>query len=206
MKAIGDLFIISAPSGAGKTSLVKALLGALPDIRISVSHTTRDPRQNEQEGIDYHFVDASTFESMLAQDLFLEHAMVFRHYYGTSRAWVEKTLKLGQDVVLEIDWQGAQQVRILWPNTISIFILPPTLSELENRLRARGRDSEMDIAYRLGVSQEEMKHYSEFDFLVCNEHFDQALDDLKGIVRSIRLRQQRQAKQLHSIITQLLNP
>jgi len=206
MQAFGDLFIISAPSGAGKTSLVKALVESLPDIGISISHTTREPRQNEQDGVDYHFVDKSSFDNMLAQDLFLEHATVFRHDYGTSRAWVEKQLKTGQDVVLEIDWQGAQQVRVLWPNTISVFILPPSLSALEARLKARGRDSEADIAHRLGIAQEELRHFSDFDYLICNEHFEQALEELIGLVRSVRLRQSRQAKRLHAILQSLLQP
>lgn len=205
MKALGDLFIISAPSGAGKTSLVKALVESLPNIQISISHTTRECRQDEVDGVNYHFIDKGAFENMLAQDLFLEHAKVFHHYYGTSRAWVEKTLKAGQDVVLEIDWQGAQQVRVIWPNTISIFIIPPSLTELSKRLMARGRDDVTDIEYRLGIAQEEIRHYTEFDFLVCNDSFDHALEDMRSIIFATRLREKRQVKNLDHVLERLLN-
>lgn len=200
MEPRGDLFIISAPSGAGKTSLVKALLNTVSNLSVSISHTTRLCRQNERNGVDYHFVDMPEFEKLLAKQAFLEHALVFGHYYGTTRVAVEKSLQAGQDVILEIDWQGAQQIRAIWPTTISVFIFPPSITELSARLINRRRDDAMDIKHRLAQAQEEMSHYTEFDYLVCNDDFDLALDDLKSIVRCARLRERRQVIQLGAML------
>ena len=186
--ARGTLFIVSAPSGAGKTSLVAALVEALPNVRISVSHTTRPIRPGEQDGVNYHFTDRDTFLQKVGEGRFLEHAEVFGNLYGTSADWVDATLNRGEDVILEIDWQGAEQVRHLVPGAASIFILPPSLAELESRLRGRGQDDDQVIAQRLAGAQAEMAHYAEFDYLVVNDDFNHALTDLTAILRSHRLR------------------
>lgn len=186
--ARGTLFIVSAPSGAGKTSLVAALVEALPNVRISVSHTTRPIRPGEQDGVNYHFTDRDTFLQKVGEGRFLEHAEVFGNLYGTSADWVDATLNSGEDVILEIDWQGAEQVRHLVPGAASIFILPPSLTELESRLRGRGQDDDQVIAQRLAGAQAEMAHYAEFDYLVVNDDFNHALTDLTAILRSHRLR------------------
>lgn len=177
----GTLYIISAPSGAGKTSLVKALLERDSGICVSVSHTTRAPRQGETDGKDYHFTDLATFNAMIAEHAFLEYAEVFNNKYGTSKRWVEETLQQGMDVILEIDWQGAQQIRKLMPGAISIFILPPSREALHQRLTNRGQDSEDIIAQRMQEAINEMSHYQEFDFLVVNDVFEQALNELHAI-------------------------
>jgi guanylate kinase len=200
---MGDLFIISAPSGAGKTSLVRALVKAVPDLDISVSHTTRSCRQNEKNGIDYHFVDVSTFEDLLKKQTFLEHATVFGNYYGTSRVWVEGTLREGKDVILEIDWQGAQQICAILPTAISIFIFPPSTKVLGERLTNRHRDEAADIKHRLEEARHEMAHWLEFDYLICNDDFDKALHDLMAIVHANRLRKKRQRIHLQSLIKKL---
>ncbi len=184
----GTLFIVSAPSGAGKTSLVKALVERLDHIRLSVSYTTRLPRPGEREGVDYHFVDEDTFHRMVREGAFLEHARVFDHFYGTSRAWIEEQLRAGTDVVLEIDWQGARQVREVIPGAVGIFILPPSRAVLEERLRGRGQDDEVVIARRMGDAVNEMRHYKEYDYLVINDVFDEALEQLSHIVLAARLR------------------
>jgi len=203
--AIGQLFIISAPSGAGKTSLVKALLAELPGIEVSVSHTTRAQRSGEQMGVDYHFIDSSGFQDVVKGDGFLEHATVFGNSYGTSRALVEEKLAQGVDVILEIDWQGAQQVREVMTESCSIFVLPPSKQVLEDRLKGRGQDSDEIIAGRMRVAVDEMSHYNEYDFLVVNDDFDIATNELKSIIESKRLSMQR-SEQLHSVlIKQLLN-
>jgi len=203
--AIGQLFIISAPSGAGKTSLVKALLAELPGIEVSVSHTTRAQRAGEQMGVDYHFIDSSGFQDVVKSNGFLEHATVFGNSYGTSRTLVEDKLAQGVDVILEIDWQGAQQVRDVMHDCCSIFVLPPSKQVLEDRLKGRGQDSDEIIAGRMGVAVDEMSHYNEYDFLVVNDDFDTATNELKSIVESKRLSMQR-SQQLHSVlIKQLLN-
>jgi len=184
----GTLFVFAAPSGAGKTSLVKALLENMDGISVSVSHTTRAMRPGEEDGIDYHFVDIPTFEQMAGQDAFLEHAKVFDNYYGTSRTGIEQQLALGMDVILEIDWQGAAQVRKLMPETVGVFILPPSREALEERLRGRGTDSEEIIARRMRDAQSESSHYSEFDYVVINDDFDTALAELQAIVTCRRQR------------------
>tara|TARA_Y100000588_G_C14100044_1_gene858391 strand:+ start:229 stop:870 length:642 start_codon:yes stop_codon:yes gene_type:complete len=201
---LGGLFVVSAPSGAGKTSLVKALAGKKADIMLSVSHTTRLPRATEIEGIDYHFIDRDKFLSMKAAGEFLEHAEVFGNYYGTSSTWVDEQLALGKSVILEIDVQGAQQIRNMRECT-SIFVLPASLSTLENRLRGRGQDSEEVISARLAEAVSEMSHYQEFDFLVINDIFEIALADLTNIVNSVNLRTVVQRERHACLLGALLN-
>jgi guanylate kinase len=187
-KGQGTLYIISAPSGAGKTSLVKALLESTDDIMVSVSHTTRPMRPGEVDGKDYHFTDVETFRSMIGDNAFLEHAQVFDNFYGTSRSSALDRMAQGTDVILEIDWQGAQQVRQKMPEAVGIFILPPSREELERRLRGRGTDADEVIARRLAEAVTEMGHYNEFDYLVFNDEFDTALSELRAIVLARRLR------------------
>lgn len=200
----GTLYIVSAPSGAGKTSLVKALIGSVPELVVSVSHTTRPPRPGEEDGVHYHFVDAARFLGLVEDGAFLEHARVFDHYYGTSKAAVQTELKAGRDVILEIDWQGAQQVRRLMPGCQSIFVLPPSREVLDTRLRARGQDSEEIIARRMRDAQTEMSHYAEFDFLVVNDVFEQALAEMRAIVAADRLRLRRQQVCRRDLLASLL--
>jgi guanylate kinase len=191
--SLGTLYIISAPSGAGKTSLVKALLESTDNIMVSVSHTTRPMRNGEVDGQDYHFTDVPRFRQMIADNAFLEHAQVFDNFYGTSRSSALDRMKHGMDVILEIDWQGAAQVREKMPEAVSIFILPPSRSELEKRLRGRGTDSDEVIARRLGEAVVEMGHYREFDYLVFNDDFDTALQQLRAIVLARRQRTEAQS-------------
>lgn len=202
----GTLFTVSAPSGAGKTSLVDRLLKETPGIQVSISHTTRPMRPGEQDGVNYHFVSHDAFQRMLSQSAFLEHAQVFDNFYGTSQAWVEATLLSGTDVILEIDWQGAAQVRRLMPDTISIFILPPSQQALRERLTGRGQDDEAVIDRRMAAAVTEMSHYVEGDFVVINDDFEQALAELKAIIHSQRLKlekqQQRHADLLSALLTQ----
>jgi len=201
---IGTLYVIAAPSGAGKTSLVKALIESLEHIRVSVSYTTRAPRPGEQDGVNYHFISHEQFEKMLDASEFLEHAQVFDNYYGTGQAWVDSQLKKGVDVILEIDWQGAQQIRRLHPDCASIFILPPSRETLEQRLRQRNQDSDAIIARRMQGAVEEMSHYVEFDYLVINDDFQTALADLQAIVKSHRLQQRLQNEKLKHLLVDLL--
>jgi len=200
----GRLFIISAPSGAGKTSLVTALLAADPDLQVSISHTTRPMRPGETDGINYHFVSRGQFETMLAANDFLEHAVVFDNLYGTSASWVDQTLGAGVDVILEIDWQGARQIRQRIPECVSIFILPPSKAALEQRLQNRGQDGEDTIARRMEDAVSEMSHYLEADFVVINDQFDSALTDLLAIVRSQRLHCRTQQQRHSSLLSELL--
>lgn len=201
----GTLYTISAPSGAGKTSLVKALLTSAEDIRVSVSHTTRAMRPGEEDGINYHFVDEAAFITMINNSAFLEHAKVFNHYYGTAQAWVEAILANGEDVILEIDWQGAEQVRRLQPGCVSIFILPPSPKALEQRLTERGQDDKAVIEHRLAEAQEEMSHFVEADYLVINDDFDTALSELRAIVISQRLKLASQQQKNHQLLKDLLS-
>ncbi len=184
--AQGTLYIVSAPSGAGKSSLIQALLKTQPlyDTRVSVSHTTRQPRPGEVHGEHYFFVNHDEFKEMISRDAFLEHAEVFGNYYGTSREAIEQVLATGVDVFLDIDWQGAQQIRQKMPHARSIFILPPSKIELDRRLRGRGQDSEEVIAKRMAQAVAEMSHYAEYDYLIVNDDFDTALTDLKTIIRA----------------------
>ncbi|MGB0449891.1 MAG: guanylate kinase [Porticoccaceae bacterium] len=180
--ATGILFIISAPSGAGKTSLVGELLKRMENIKASISHTTRNCRPGEQDGINYHFVSREEFVAMLGQNAFLEHAEVFGNFYGTSQQWVEETLAAGEDVILEIDWQGAAQVRQLFADSTSIFILPPSKQALRERLNNRGQDDSAVIEKRIAAATEEMSHYVEADYMVVNDDFEVALEQLMAIV------------------------
>jgi guanylate kinase len=179
---VGQLFVISAPSGAGKTSLVRALLESRPNLVVSVSHTTRSPRAQEVEGRDYHFVTPGDFHELVGQGAFLEHASVFDNFYGTGRGQIEQKLKLGKDVLLEIDWQGASQIRRAMPGCKSIFILPPSRTALEQRLRERRTDSAATIARRLADASADMSHYREFDFVVVNDEFERAKRELGEIL------------------------
>ncbi len=182
----GRLFIVAAPSGAGKSTLVNALLEREPGIALSISHTTRAPRPGDVDGVQYHFIDRAAFEAMVAHGDFIEHAEVFGNYYGTSRAAVEPILATGRDVLLEIDWQGAEQVRRAMPESVSIFILPPSRGELERRLHARATDSEATIEKRLAASREEITHAHEFDCIVVNDRFEEAVAALQAIVQAAR--------------------
>ncbi len=200
---LGTLFILSAPSGAGKTSLLKALRDQDGDLQVCVSHTTRSMRPGEEDGVDYHFIGHEKFLHMVEAGEFLEHAEVFGNFYGTAEAAVRSQLENG-DLVLEIDWQGAQQVRKRFPGAVSIFILPPDPQTLRERLDARGQDSEEIIQGRMQKAVREMSHYAEFDYLVINDIFDAALAELDCIVQSQRLRLARQACQNEERIKRLL--
>lgn len=204
MEATGTLFTVSAPSGAGKTSLVNALADSLVNVQISISHTTRPMRPGEIQGVDYHFVDRQKFDQMLNEGAFLEHAQVFGNYYATSRQWVEETLAQGVDVILEIDWQGALQVHQQLPATQGIFILPPSLEALEQRLTQRGQDGEEVICRRIACAREEMVHYSEADYLIVNENFTTALEELKTLVSSQRLTLDKQCQRHRQLLKDLL--
>jgi len=196
--------VISAPSGAGKTSLVKALVDGTPHLKVSVSYTTRARRTGETDGINYHFVSREKFLEKVQQGDFLEHAEVFGNLYGTSQSWVEQQLGSGDDIILEIDWQGAQQIRKLMPAAITIFILPPSREILIKRLRDRGQDSEDIIARRTAEAINEMTHYAESDYLIINDNFQHALHDLQSIVHSERLRQVQQGARHEALIENLL--
>ncbi len=204
----GTLYIVSAPSGAGKTSLVKALLDAQPDtqrsIRLSVSHTTRAMRPGEENGVNYHFVDRAEFVRMIEHGDFLEQAEVFGNLYGTSQSALQQTLDQGHDLILEIDWQGAQQVRKLMPDARSIFILPPTQQALRQRLTNRGQDSDEIIDGRMREAVSEMSHFDEYDYLVINDDFATALDDLKAIFRANTLLKASQQGRYSELLGQLL--
>lgn len=199
----GTLYTVSAPSGAGKTSLVKALVDSDNQVTVSVSHTTRPMRPGEQHGINYHFVERDEFLAMLDRDAFLEHAQVFDNFYGTSKHWVQETLASGRDVILEIDWQGAAQVRRLLPDTVGIFILPPSQQALRERLTGRGQDEQSVIERRMNQAIDEMTHYVEADYLVINDNFDEALHELRAIVTAQRQRLERQ-QQRHGELLQAL--
>lgn len=203
---LGNLYIVSAPSGAGKSSLISALLQQQPsyEMQVSISHTTRQPRPNEEHGKHYYFVDHQEFERLIAEDAFLEYAQVFGNYYGTSLPMIERSLKQGIDVFLDIDWQGAQQVRKKVPAAKSIFILPPSLQELERRLVGRGQDSNEVIAARMKKAINEISHYDEYDYLIINDDFDQALSEIKVILKAEKLRVERQVQRHQLLISQLL--
>ena len=201
----GTLYVFSAPSGAGKTTLVKALLEQTTDIGVSVSHTTRAPRDGEIDGKDYNFVSQDTFKGLIDQNAFLEHAQVFDNFYGTSQIWVEQELEAGRDVILEIDWQGAQQIRQQMPHMVSVFILPPSREELLKRLTGRGTDSQEIIDRRMQDAVSEMSHYGEFNYLIINDDFDTALQELRSIVIARRQRTAVQSQKQQSLLANLLN-
>ena len=199
----GNLFIISAPSGAGKTSMVSALLNGNQQIALSVSYTTRAPRPGETDGKEYHFISRDKFLQMAQQGDFLESAEVYGNLYGTSQSWIEKQLASGRDILLEIDWQGAAQVRKLMPQAISVFILPPSLAALENRLNGRGQDSTEVIARRLQAAQEDISHVAEFDYVIINDKLDEALRQLDAVITAASLRRDSQLARHASLIDQL---
>jgi guanylate kinase len=205
MKRRGILYTVSAPSGAGKTSLVKVLLERCDNLRVSISHTTRTQRPGEVDGVNYHFIDRARFESMLLDGSFLEQAEVFGNLYGTSQQWVEDMLDAGIDVVLEIDWQGAQQVHRLMPDSIGIFILPPSLPALLDRLTGRGQDPQEVIDKRMAQARSEISHYLEADYLIVNDDFERALDDMIAVVRAQPLRQENQRDTLRELLSDLLS-
>ena len=200
----GQLLIVSAPSGAGKTSLIKALMEQDQRVEVSVSHTTRPQRPGEVEGVNYFFVSTETFHEMREAGAFFESAEVFGHFYGTSLTQLEARLSDGADVILEIDWQGAQQVRKLLPDSAWLFILPPSLEALKSRLQARGQDAEDTIDLRMGAARDEMSHWDEADYLIINDQYDVALEALQALVRSLRLRTGQQQSALQDLIEDLL--
>jgi guanylate kinase len=202
----GNLFIISAPSGAGKTSLVNALLKINPQIELSVSYTTRGPRPGEQDGKDYHFVSRETFLEMAKRGEFLESAEVYGNLYGTSQTWISREIAKGRDLLLEIDWQGAAQVRRIFPESISIFILPPSIAALEQRLRGRGKDNDAVIAKRMAAVREDVAHIAEFNYVIINDNLDDALRELNAVVLSARLRCAMQLSRYQNLINQLQKP
>jgi len=195
MPALGTLYIVSAPSGAGKSSLISALLDNNPnsDLQVSVSHTTRDPRPGEVDGVHYHFVTVEEFKSSIEDNVFFEWAEVFGNYYGTSRKVIEQQLVKGIDVFLDIDWQGGRQVKTLMPEAKGIFILPPSRPELERRLIGRGTDSDDVIAGRMAKAVSEMSHYDEYDYLIINDDFEQAVADFNAIIKTNRMNVTKQA-------------
>jgi guanylate kinase len=199
----GLLFIVSAPSGAGKTSLVKALVAHDPRLSLSVSCTTREAREGERDGVHYHFLSQERFRQEIAEGAFLEHAEVFGNLYGTRAADVRRHLDSGRDLILEIDWQGARQVRERFPGAVSIFVLPPSIAELEKRLRGRGTDSETVIARRMTQARDEMAHFAEYDYLVVNDRFETALETLSAITRAERQRLAHQRARLANLLGQL---
>ena len=205
MNSPGTLFTVSAPSGAGKTTLVEALTRRCQQLRVSVSHTTRPMRPGEQDGVNYHFVTEAAFLDMLGRDAFFEHALVFGNYYGTSQEWVAKQLTAGLDVILEIDWQGAEQIKRLQPDAIAIFILPPSREALQQRLLKRGQDDAEVIQRRMAQAVAEISHYPESDFIVVNDDFDTALNELECIVECQHLRASVQGQRWQSLLTELLS-
>ncbi len=202
----GTLYIVSAPSGAGKSSLISAMLERNPNyaMKVSISHTTREKRPGEEDGVHYHFVEKQHFVELMEQGVFLEHAEVFGNYYGTSRVWIEENLNKGIDIFLDIDWQGARQIRTQMPHAKGIFILPPSNGELERRLNTRGQDSEEVIAGRMSKAKSEISHYDEYDYLIINDDFDAALMDFKAIIRAERLKQDKQAVKYNGMLQALL--
>ena len=200
----GNLFVISSPSGAGKSSLISALLKRHNDMKVSVSHTTRAPRPGEEDGVHYHFCQVDEFKSVIADDGFYEWAEVFGNFYGTSKQAIQEQLDQGIDVFLDIDWQGAQQMRKIVPDIITLFILPPSREELENRLNKRGQDSAEVIAKRMQQAQSEMSHYNEYDFVLVNDDFDQTLDEFERVVLAHRLQPGNIESKYADLIRQLL--
>lgn len=203
--SLGNVFIVAAPSGGGKTSLVKKLVNTLTDIEVSISHTTRSIRPNEKEAIDYFFVNEAEFTTMVNNHAFIEHAQVYGHYYGTSVAQINARLRAGMDVVLDIDWQGAQQIKAIFPHAISIFIIPPSLNILQQRLQDRQQDNEQIISLRMQRAQHELSHMAEFDYLIVNEQFDKAADELQAIVIANRLTHRRQSQKIRKLLSFLLS-
>lgn len=204
MANFGTLYTVSAPSGAGKTSLVSALVKSNPEVCVSISHTTRPMRPGEADGVNYHFIDHATFETMLEQGEFLESARVFSNLYGTSQKWVMDTLVQGLDVILEIDWQGAQQVRKIMPDTVSLFILPPSLACLRQRLTGRGQDNQSVIDARMSEAMSEMSHYIEADYLIINDDFTTALAQFQALITAQHIRKEVQVARHAQLLQDLL--
>ncbi len=204
MNKTGTLFILAAPSGAGKTSLVKALLREVENLSFSVSHTTRKARADEHDGESYYFVDKSEFKRLIKQDYFLEHALVFENYYGTSKAWVEKELAAGKNIILEIDWQGMRQVYSRLRNGVSVFILPPSYEALRERLISRQNDDQETIEKRMDAAKKEISYYKEFDYVVINNQFEQALAEIKAIITASNLGKCRQAGYFDHFVQQIM--
>ncbi len=200
----GKLYVISAPSGCGKTTLVNTMLKSFQDICLSISHTTRRPRLREKQGVHYYFVSIECFKNLIKAKAFIEYAIVFDHYYGTSLRWMTKTLQRGKDVILEIDWQGARQIKKYFPQAVTIFLIPPSLQSLKMRLSKRAQDSQLIIAERMKQAQRDLSHYSEYDYLVLNKHFKSAAKDLSMIINAHRLQRSIQSQRLISIIDTLL--
>jgi guanylate kinase len=203
----GQLFVVSSPSGGGKTSLIQAALASLSSVQVSISYTTRPPRPGEQDGVHYHYITESAFEAKIAAGDMLEYACVFDRWYGTCAKTIQTLLSQGIDVVLDIDWQGARQIRARFlEQQVSIFILPPSLDTLYQRLRVRGQDSEERIAYRMGLAHSEMSHYAEYDYMLVNQEFEIAADQLRSIILSERLRLRRQTLALKDTLNALQLP
>lgn len=200
----GNLIIVAAPSGGGKTSLVKKLVNTMDDIVVSISHTTRTMRPGEEDGVDYFFINEQQFVKMINENAFIEHACVFGNYYGTSVAQIKARLQAGIDVVLDIDWQGAQQIRHIFPESISVFIIPPSLETLKQRLHGRGQDDDKVIKERMKRAQDELSHFSEFDYLIVNDDFHKAAIELQAIVAANRLKIKRQSQQQRKLLSFLL--
>jgi guanylate kinase len=205
MAETGNLYVISAPSGTGKTTLVKALIEAVPSLTVSISYTTRKRRPAETHGINYYFIDQAEFAKMVEHKDFLEHASVFGNSYGTSRLWVEEALQRGEDVILEIDWQGGQQIHELFPTSVSIFILPPSVNDLYDRLIKRNQDNPDIIRQRIADVRESTRHINEYGYIVINDDFTEALHDLKTIVRAHRLALKRQIVRYSNLLNELVN-
>lgn len=202
----GNLYIVAAPSGGGKTSLVRHLVTTLDDIAISISHTTRPMRPGEQDGVDYFFTDEKKFIDMVNNNEFIEHACVFNHFYGTSETQITQRLAQGIDIVLDIDWQGAEQIRRIFPSAVSIFIIPPSLDELKKRLMNRRQDKDEVISDRMIKAQDELSHYPEFDYLIVNDNFQHAALELRSIVVANRLLMAGQANKQTKLLSFLLSP
>lgn len=202
-RASGNLYVVAAPSGTGKTTLVKALVNSLPDITVSISHTTRPKRPAEIQNIHYHFIDEAEFQRMIKNDEFLEYARVFNYFYGTSKQFVETTLASGLDVILEIDWQGCQQIQTLFPESISIFILPPSIEILHQRLRDRSQDRPNIIEQRIADVRKTLSHITEYDYIVMNDHFEKAVEELKVIVQAGRLLEKQQSRNFSHVLEAL---
>ena len=201
----GTLFIIAAPSGAGKTSLVKAISEQIENTDVSISHTTRKPRHDEKDGEDYHFIDETEFKTLVSQNRFLEYANVFGNCYGTSRDWIEEELSLSRNIILEIDWQGAQQVKSQLRNSVGIFILPPNYQTLRERLVGRQNDDQETIDRRMNAAKDEMSHYKEFDYIVINDDFEQAVAELKAIISTTNLGSCRQSAFYDDFVSNIIN-
>lgn len=201
----GNLYIVAAPSGGGKTSLVRHLVTTLDDIEISVSHTTREIRPGETDGTDYYFTNEEKFMEMVNDNAFIEHARVFNNLYGTSEAQIKERLRLGIDVVLDIDWQGAEQIKRIFPKAVSIFIIPPSIEELERRLMNRRQDKDEVVSERMRRAQDELSHYPEFDYLIVNDNFEHAAVELRAIVIANRLKIERQINKQTKLLSFLLS-